>query len=106
MKTRRTAWGGAEVRAAGKANRKRQEGMRQLVNQSRKAVSSEHASHFGSDSQWLRLALNEAEALAWQTDYPHLVFPGLAEEKTAAALAWKRRQFHLKEVGSELAFAS
>ena len=26
----------------------------------------------------LRLAMNEAEALAYETDYPHLVFPALA----------------------------
>jgi hypothetical protein len=39
-----------------------------------------------------RLALGEAEALAWQTDYPHLVFPALATEKVQAAVAWNTRQ--------------
>ena len=39
-----------------------------------------------------RLALNEAEALAWQTDYPHLVFPTLATEKILAAGEWNSRQ--------------
>src|SRR4030095_5327532 len=29
----------------------------------------------------LRLALNEAEAVAWQTGFPQLVFPTLAMEK-------------------------
>ena len=39
-----------------------------------------------------RLALGEAEALAWQTDYPHLVFPALATEKVQEVAAWNTRQ--------------
>ena len=38
-----------------------------------------------------QVALNEAEALAWQTEYPQLVFPTLAEEKVAAITAWYGR---------------
>jgi len=37
-------------------------------------------------------AVNEAEALAWQTAYPHLLFPALAVEKIQAAAAWQTRQ--------------
>ena len=40
----------------------------------------------------LRLALNEAEALAFQTPFPHLVFADLAEEKARALAAWLERQ--------------
>ena len=40
----------------------------------------------------LRLAVNEAEALAWQTLYPHLLFPSLATEKIRGATAWENRQ--------------
>jgi len=36
----------------------------------------------------LRVALNEAEALAWETGYPQLVFPTLATEKIEAISAW------------------
>ena len=36
-----------------------------------------------------RLALNEAEALARQTDYPHLFFPSLAMERVQAVVAWR-----------------
>lgn len=36
----------------------------------------------------VQVALNEAEALAWETEYPQLVFPALAEEKIAAISAW------------------
>ncbi|HEX3624694.1 MAG TPA: hypothetical protein VH280_04625 [Verrucomicrobiae bacterium] len=35
-----------------------------------------------------QVALNEAEALAWETEYPQLVFPTLAEEKIAAMSFW------------------
>jgi len=42
-----------------------------------------------------KLALNEAEALAWQTQYPHLVFPALAVEKVRAVAAWEKRQRRL-----------
>lgn len=52
----------------------------------------------------LRLALNEAEALAWQTDFPHLFFPALAAEKAQAAVAWHQRQRALRAT-FETAFA-
>lgn len=44
-----------------------------------------------------RLALNEAEALAWQTGYPHLLFPVLATEKIQAATDWSARQKLLRQ---------
>jgi hypothetical protein len=47
-----------------------------------------------------RLALNEAEALAWQTDYPQLVFPILATEKTQAVTEWNARQERLHQKDS------
>src|SRR5688572_16664482 len=40
----------------------------------------------------LRQALNEAEAIAWQTGFPQLVFPSLALEKARAVASWERRQ--------------
>lgn len=40
----------------------------------------------------LSSALNEAEALAWQTPYPHLFFPELAQEKAAAVRDWTIHQ--------------
>ncbi|MDB6031666.1 MAG: hypothetical protein JWM16_2004 [Verrucomicrobiales bacterium] len=40
----------------------------------------------------LQLALNEAESLAFQTPFPHLVFPALAEEKANAVAEWAARQ--------------
>ena len=44
-----------------------------------------------------RLALNEAEAVAWQTGYPQLVFPALATEKIQAAAGWNARQKFLRQ---------
>jgi hypothetical protein len=40
----------------------------------------------------LRLTLNEAEALAWQTPFPDLLFPLLAEEKARALEQWTTHQ--------------
>jgi hypothetical protein len=45
----------------------------------------------------LRRAANEAEALAWATPYPVLVFPVLFEEKSRAAVIYARRQRHIQE---------
>ncbi|HLX94262.1 MAG TPA: hypothetical protein VKU37_00800 [Verrucomicrobiae bacterium] len=39
-----------------------------------------------------RLALDEAEALAWQTGFPNLLFPALALEKVQAVAGWNARQ--------------
>ncbi len=47
--------------------------------------------------QLLKSAVNEAEALAWQTPYPYLFFPMLAEEKAAAAQQWAARQRRIRK---------
>lgn len=39
-----------------------------------------------------QLALNEAEALAWQSEYPQLVFQDLAEEKARNVVNWIAHQ--------------
>jgi hypothetical protein len=53
-----------------------------------------------------QLALNEAEALAWQTAYPHLVFPSLAVEKIQTVAAWQTRQHSLRRHHSVFAEAA
>ncbi len=45
----------------------------------------------------LRQALNEAEAIAWQTGFPQLVFPSLALEKARAVAAWENRQRTMRQ---------
>ena len=50
---------------------------------------------FANNGQLLNHVINEADALAWQTDYPQLFFPVLALEKVQAAANWKARQERL-----------
>lgn len=40
----------------------------------------------------LELAVNEAEAIAWQTGFPQLFFPVLAEENARAVATWHAHQ--------------
>ena len=56
------------------------------------AILAEFRATRETHEQLLRLALNEAEALSWETAYPHLVFPLLATEKAQAVAAWEERQ--------------
>ena len=56
--------------------------------------------------QLLRLALNEAEALAWQSGFPELVFPILAQEKAGKVAAWHERQQTVRQSRPLQAFAA
>jgi len=53
-------------------------------------------------SGFVRRAANEAAALAWDTRFPLLVFPGLFEEKTTAALRQVERQASIHRRSREL----
>lgn len=57
----------------------------------KREVFAEFQAALGANDQLLRLALIEADALARQTEYPHLLFPALAAEKARNAARW---QFH------------
>jgi len=72
------------------------------LDKSRKAVISEFNARFGAPEQLLRLAMNEAEALAWQTGFPHLVFPVLAAEKARSVANWEVHQRAIRQPNSEL----
>jgi hypothetical protein len=68
---------------------------RKILAQIRKAkdtIFAEARGTLDTHGRMLQLALNEAEALAWQTEYPHLVFPALAVEKVRAVADWNRHQ--------------
>ena len=54
----------------------------------------------------LELALNEAEALALQTNYPHLVFPTLAMEKVQAVANWNEHQEYVRRASRITALAA
>jgi hypothetical protein len=56
------------------------------IEQAKRDLAAEHK--FELPERLFRVALNEAEALAWETEYPQLVFPALAEEKIEAISAW------------------
>jgi hypothetical protein len=76
------------------------------VQQAKDNVVAEFRSTFGPQQKLLRLAVNEAEALAWQTDYPHLVFPSLALEKVNTAASWQQRQQLIRRPQFAYAFAA
>ncbi len=58
----------------------------------KEAILAESSGAFPAPERLVRLALNEAEAAAWQTKYPHLFFPTLAVEKVEAVAAWNVHQ--------------
>ena len=62
------------------------------IKMAKDAIFAESHATLKTQEQMLRLALNEAEALAWETMYPHLVFPTLATEKVQAVAAWNTHQ--------------
>jgi hypothetical protein len=67
------------------------------IRETKAAILAEARETLKGQEQILRLALNEAEALAWQTLYPHLVFAGLATEKIQKVASWDSRQRSLGE---------
>ncbi|HTY86835.1 MAG TPA: hypothetical protein VMB80_05165 [Candidatus Acidoferrum sp.] len=69
------------------------------IEHTKKNLLAELRETFEVPEQLFRLALGEAEALAWQTDYPHLVFPDLATEKIQSVAAWHARQQSLVRRG-------
>jgi hypothetical protein len=56
------------------------------IEEAKRNLAAEH--EFELPERLFRVALNEAEALAWETEYPQLVFPALAEEKIGAISSW------------------
>jgi hypothetical protein len=56
------------------------------------AIFAEWRETLRDHQRLLRLALNEAEAMAFETDYPHLLFPAVAAEKARAVADWAGHQ--------------
>ena len=65
------------------------------LDQVKHEVFAEYQQALGGNEQLLRLAIIEAESLARQTDYPHLLFPLLASEKAHNAARWQFHQRYL-----------
>ena len=66
--------------------------IRQRIAAVKEAIFAEASRALTAPERLVRLALNEAEAAAWQTEYPHLVFPALATEKIRAVADWNAHQ--------------
>lgn len=73
------------------------------IEQAKNNLVAEFRDTFAAHEQLLNQAIGEAEALAWQTPYPHLFFATLATEKVQAAAAWSAHQQHVKR--NQLAYA-
>jgi hypothetical protein len=58
------------------------------IERAKNNIVTEFRESFKTHRHLLEHVLHEADALAWQTDYPHLVFPALAIEKVQAAIDW------------------
>ncbi len=72
----------------------------------KKSVIHEFEARLQEHREMLNAALTEAEALAWQTPYPHLFFPVLAEEKAAAVSRWAEHQHVVQRSTRARAFAA
>lgn len=75
------------------------------INTEREVILAESYEAFKAQERLLRLALNEAEAVAWQTRYPQLIFPTLAREKVQAVFAWETRQGAVRRASPVFALA-
>ena len=70
------------------------------------ATHSAYREGLNGSEHLLRLALNEAESLAWETDFPHLVFPALAEEKARSIANWQVHQHWVRQTHERLVLAA
>lgn len=62
------------------------------VSELKQSIVDEFQARMPGNTHLIEVAVNEAEALAWQTAHPHLFFPALAREKATAATRWAARQ--------------
>jgi hypothetical protein len=67
------------------------------IEQAKNMITNDFHETLDTHGNLFRLALNEAEALARQTDFPHLVYPTLAMERVEAVVAWKTRQQSVRQ---------
>ena len=62
------------------------------LDSARESVLAQFRGTLEANDQMARLALKEADALAWQTGFPQLFFPTLATEKLQAVANWEAHQ--------------
>lgn len=73
------------------------------IERTKDAILAEFQATLEAHEHLLRLAVTEAEALAWQTDFPQLIFPTLAREKAQAVVAWQTRQRSTQSLSARFA---
>ena len=76
------------------------------IEKTKDAILAEFRETREAHEHLLRLALNEAEALARQTEFPYLVFPTLAVEKAQAVSAWHARQRSVRRTNPDAPLAA
>ncbi len=76
-----------------------------LTRTAKARILSEYRNKRQEQQHLVHLALNEAEALAWETDYPYLLFPTLAAEKVQGVLTWLGRQQFIHRTQPRLTWA-
>ena len=76
------------------------------IEQAKNKIVAEFRDVVELNQKSFQLALNEAEALAWQTEFPQLFFPTLAMEKVQAVATWRARQRALRRSYSVFAEAA
>lgn len=74
------------------------------IKDTKAAIFAESRDTLEVKEQVLRLALNEAEALAWRTVYPHLLFPALATEKIQTLANWNLHQRAVQRTDPKITF--
>jgi hypothetical protein len=62
------------------------------IEEAKENVIAEFSATLKGREHMLQLAVNEAEAIAWETEFPYLVFPTLAQEKAASVANWAAHQ--------------
>jgi hypothetical protein len=72
----------------------------------KRGMVREFGTAISGQTQLLNAALIEAEALAWQTPYPHLLFPVLAQEKASAVTRWAARQRSVTRASRQIALTA
>lgn len=76
------------------------------LTQAKNNLVAEFRDRFQNHESWLDLVLFQADAIAQQTNYPHLFFPLLAAEKLQAATQWQLRQQSMLKLQPAYALAA
>jgi hypothetical protein len=76
------------------------------IKETKAAILAEAQSEARASDLMLRLAVAEAEAIAWQTAVPHLIFPTLAMERVQSVTDWQHRLQRLWRQDHSLPFSN